>query len=62
MSTLRVPYAKGAEPFCKALPKGAIVRTRRPGQRRSTGRWDYIFSIVKKFRNHGDFVLPDRCR
>lgn len=26
----------------------------------STGRWDYIFSIIKKLRNRGDRVLPDR--
>jgi malate synthase len=24
------------------------------------GRWDYIFSFIKKFHNHGDFVLPER--
>lgn len=24
------------------------------------GRWDYIFSTIKKFRNNADFVLPDR--
>ena len=24
------------------------------------GRWDYIFSYIKKFRNHKDFVVPDR--
>jgi malate synthase len=24
------------------------------------GRWDYIFSFIKKFRNRLDFVLPDR--
>ena len=24
------------------------------------GRWDYIFSFIKKFRSHPDFVLPDR--
>lgn len=24
------------------------------------GRWDYIFSYIKKFRNWPDFVLPDR--
>jgi len=24
------------------------------------GRWDYIFSIIKKFRSRPDFVLPDR--
>jgi malate synthase len=26
------------------------------------GRWDYIFSFIKKFREHPDFVLPDRAR
>ena len=25
------------------------------------GRWDYIFSFIKKFRNHAAFVLPDRA-
>ena len=25
------------------------------------GRWDYIFSVIKKFRQNGDFVLPDRA-
>ncbi|MCC7258076.1 MAG: malate synthase A, partial [Gammaproteobacteria bacterium] len=24
------------------------------------GRWDYIFSFIKKFRNRSDFLLPDR--
>ncbi|KAI4186333.1 MAG: hypothetical protein LQ348_004234 [Seirophora lacunosa] len=24
------------------------------------GRWDYIFSVIKKFRQNSDFVLPDR--
>ncbi|HUC41749.1 MAG TPA: malate synthase A [Gemmatimonadales bacterium] len=26
------------------------------------GRWDYIFSFIKKFRRRPDFVLPDRAR
>ncbi|MFP3881364.1 MAG: malate synthase A [Actinomycetota bacterium] len=26
----------------------------------NAGRWDYIFSVIKKFRNDPDFVLPDR--
>ncbi len=26
------------------------------------GRWDYIFSFIKKFRNRREFVLPDRGR
>jgi malate synthase len=25
------------------------------------GRWDYIFSFIKKFGNHARFVLPDRA-
>jgi malate synthase len=25
------------------------------------GRWDYIFSFIKKFRHRADFVLPDRA-
>lgn len=26
------------------------------------GRWDYIFSFIKKFRNRPGFILPDRAR
>jgi malate synthase len=26
----------------------------------NAGRWDYIFSVIKKFRHREDFVLPDR--
>ncbi|MGH9224724.1 MAG: malate synthase A [Acidimicrobiales bacterium] len=26
----------------------------------NAGRWDYIFSFIKKFRAHPEFVLPDR--
>ncbi|HEX5415831.1 MAG TPA: malate synthase A, partial [Chloroflexota bacterium] len=28
----------------------------------NAGRWDYIFSAIKKFRNHAEFVLPDRAQ
>ena len=24
-------------------------------------RWDYIFSFIKKLRNHPQFVLPERA-
>jgi malate synthase len=27
----------------------------------NAGRWDYIFSIIKKFRSRPDMVLPDRA-
>ncbi|HET9417660.1 MAG TPA: malate synthase A [Candidatus Limnocylindria bacterium] len=27
----------------------------------NAGRWDYIFSIIKKFRANPDFTLPDRA-
>ncbi|HWN70811.1 MAG TPA: malate synthase A, partial [Haliangium sp.] len=26
------------------------------------GRWDYIFSIIKKFRQHPEHVMPDRAQ
>jgi malate synthase len=26
----------------------------------NAGRWDYIFSVIKRFRSRGDFVMPDR--
>jgi malate synthase len=26
------------------------------------GRWDYIFSIIKKFREHPEHVMPDRAQ
>jgi malate synthase len=28
----------------------------------NAGRWDYIFSMITKFRNRSDFVLPDRVQ
>jgi malate synthase len=28
----------------------------------NAGRWDYIFSVIKKFRHHADFLLPDRAQ
>jgi malate synthase len=28
----------------------------------NAGRWDYIFSIIKKFRAHSAMVLPDRAQ
>ena len=28
----------------------------------NAGRWDYIFSVIKKFRNRPDMVLPDRVQ
>jgi malate synthase len=28
----------------------------------NAGRWDYIFSIIKKFRQSPEFVLPDRAQ
>ncbi len=28
----------------------------------NAGRWDYLFSVIKYFRDSGpSFVLPDRC-
>jgi malate synthase len=28
----------------------------------NAGRWDYIFSVIKKFRDRKEFVLPDRAQ
>jgi malate synthase len=28
----------------------------------NAGRWDYIFSVIKKFRDREDFILPDRAQ
>lgn len=28
----------------------------------NAGRWDYIFSVIKKFRRRPDFLLPDRAQ
>jgi malate synthase len=28
----------------------------------NAGRWDYIFSMIKKFRDRDDFLLPDRAQ
>jgi malate synthase len=28
----------------------------------NAGRWDYIFSVIKKFRGRADFLLPDRAQ
>jgi malate synthase len=28
----------------------------------NAGRWDYIFSVIKKFRNRPDFLLPNRAQ
>jgi malate synthase len=28
----------------------------------NAGRWDYIFSVIKKFHHDSDFLLPDRSR
>ncbi|MFQ5649782.1 MAG: malate synthase A [bacterium] len=28
----------------------------------NAGRWDYIFSVIKKFRHQKDFMMPDRVQ
>jgi malate synthase len=28
----------------------------------NAGRWDYLFSLIKKFRSRPDFLLPDRAQ
>ena len=41
---------------CALLPLA-----RAPSQGLNCGRWDYIFSTIKRLRNHPQFVLPDRA-
>ena len=36
------------------------VRAAGPRGRAQRGRWDYLFSIIKNFRDRPEFVLPDR--
>jgi malate synthase len=42
----------GRDPLRAARPLGGL----------NCGRWDYIFSFIKKFRNRPDFVLPNRAQ
>src|SRR5687767_14015234 len=28
----------------------------------NAGRWDYLFSVIKNFRDRPEFVLPDRAQ
>jgi malate synthase len=37
-----------------------LYELRRHSAGLNAGRWDYLFSVIKKFRNHPGFVLPDR--
>ena len=37
-----------------------LFELRRHSAGLNAGRWDYLFSMIKKFRNHDGFVLPDR--
>ncbi|KAI8853964.1 malate synthase-like protein [Chytridium lagenaria] len=51
-----------------AVPRGTIRGTmeeiiyelREHSSGLNCGRWDYIFSYIKRLRNHAQFVLPDR--
>jgi malate synthase len=40
-----------------------LYELREHSSRPHAGRWDYIFSVIKKFRTRGrDFLLPDRAQ
>src|SRR2546427_817728 len=41
-------------------PRGWQLREHSAGL--NAGRWDYIFSIIKKFRQRAEWVLPDRAQ
>ncbi len=45
------------------LPRGEILyELREHIVGLNAGRWDYMFSIIKKFRDRKEFVLPDRAQ
>jgi malate synthase len=49
------------ETITAAFEMPEILHTmRRHAAGLTAGRWDYLFSIIKNFRNRPDFVLPDR--
>jgi len=37
-----------------------LYELREHGAALNAGRWDYMFSVIKKFRDRPEFVLPDR--
>ena len=39
-----------------------LYELRGHGAALNAGRWDYMFSIIKKFRNRAEMVLPDRAQ
>ncbi|HEX9109825.1 MAG TPA: malate synthase A, partial [Longimicrobiales bacterium] len=39
-----------------------LYELREHGCALNAGRWDYIFSVIKKFNNQPDFLLPDRAQ
>ncbi len=39
-----------------------LYELRRHSAGLNAGRWDYIFSFIKKLRNHSRYVLPDRSQ
>ncbi len=39
-----------------------LYELRRHSAGLNAGRWDYIFSFIKKLRNHAEYVLPDRSQ
>ena len=47
--------------WCSHRPAGQIIyELRQHSSGLNCGRWDYIFSVIKKFRANPQFVLPDR--
>ena len=50
------------ETICAAFEMDEILyELREHAAGLNAGRWDYIFSIIKKLRVHGRYVLPDRA-
>ena len=41
-------------------PQKPALRSMKHSAGLNCGRWDYIFSYIKKFRKHPQYILPDR--
>ena len=50
----------GADDAWSSFREQIIFELRDHSAGLNCGRWDYIFSVIKKFRQNPNFVLPDR--
>jgi len=67
-AALKVPHGTiRATVLVETLPAAfemdeILYELREHGSGLNAGRWDYMFSLIKKFRNRADLALPDRVQ